>query len=161
MRLLYKKYNGMKSSLAQKYINQYAIRLANEGKKLIDKAFASADFNKNRTQNLHDSYGSCVFYNRREVPNTRRYVGRKAVVGKKNPQGELILGRAEIDNYFDTYKTHTDGFELVTAAAIFYAEILEKGMGSLTRKYRVISGLDAGIERLAGKAGGKVIDLNP
>lgn len=151
----------MKSNLAQKYINQYAMNLANEGKKLIDKAFASADFNKNRTQNLHDSYGSCVFYNRKEVPNTRRYVGRKAVVGKKNPQGELILGRAEIDNYFDTYKTHTDGFELVTAAAIFYAEILEKGMGSLTRKYRVISGLDAGIEQLAGKTGGKVIDLNP
>ena len=151
----------MKSNLAQKYINQYAMNLANEGKKLIDKAFSSADFNKNRTQNLHDSYGSCVFYNRKEVPNTRRYVGRKALVGKKNQQGELILGRAEIDNYFDTYKTHTDGFELVTAAAIFYAEILEKGMGSLTRKYRVISGLDAGIEQLAGKTGGKVIDLNP
>lgn len=151
----------MKSNLAQKYVNQYAMALANEGKKLIDKAFSSADFNKNRTQNLHDSYGSCVFYNRKEVPNTRRYVGRKALVGKKNREGELILGRAEIDNYFDTYKTHTDGFELVTAAAIFYAEILEKKLGNLTRKYRVISGLDAGIEQLAGKTGGKVIDLNP
>lgn len=151
----------MRSNLAQKYINQYAMSLANEGKKLIDKAFETATFNKNRTQNLHDSYGSCVFYNRREVPNTRRYVGRKAIVGKKNRQGELILGRAEIDNYFDTYKTHTDGFELVTAAAIFYAEILEKKLGNLTRKYRVISGLDAGIEQLAGKTGGKVIDLNP
>lgn len=151
----------MKSSLAQKYVNQYAMALADEGKKLIDKAFETANFDKNKTQNLHDSYGSCVFYNRKEVPNTRRYVGRKALVGKKNQQGQLILGRSEIDNYFDTYKTHTDGFELVTAAAIFYAEILEKKLGNLKRKYRVISGLDAGISQLAGKTGGKVIDLNP
>lgn len=148
------------SSLKDKYIKAYAEFLAEEGHKLIQKAFQNADFNKNKTQNLHDSYGSCVFYNRKEVPNTRRYVGRKATVGKKNPQGELVLGRAEIDRYFDTYKSHTDGFELVTAAGIFYAEILEKRKGRLTRKYRVISGLGSSINELANKLGGKVIDIN-
>ena len=91
------------SNINNYYIKRYATELAYEGKKLIDKAFATADFNKNRTQNLHDSYGSCVFYNGKEVPNTRRYVGRKATVGKKNPQGELILGRVEVDAYFDAY----------------------------------------------------------
>lgn len=148
------------ASIVDKYVRMYANELAAEGKNLIDKAFATAEFNKNRTQNLHDSYGSCVFYKRKEVPNTRRYVGRKAVVGKRNPQGELILGRAEIDKFFDTYKPHTDGFELVTAAAIFYAEILEKGKGTLRRKYRVITGLGGEMDTLAAKLGGKVIDIN-
>lgn len=148
------------SSIVDRYVRMYANELAEEGKKLIDTAFANANFNKNKTQNLHDSYGSCVFYKRKEVPNTRRYVGRKAVVGKKNPQGELILGRAEIDKFFDTYKPHTDGFELVTAAAIFYAEILEKGKGRLRRKYRVITGLGSQMNTLAAKVNGKVVDIN-
>ena len=148
------------SSVVDRYVRMYANELAEEGNKLIDTAFANANFNKNKTQNLHDSYGSCVFYKRKEVPNTRRYVGRKAVVGKKNPQGELMLGRAEIDKFFDTYKPHTDGFELVTAAAIFYAEILEKGKGRLRRKYRVITGLDSQMNTLAAKVNGKVVDIN-
>lgn len=147
-------------NLKNSYILKYANELAQEGEKLIKRAFETATFNKNKTQNLHDSYGSCVFFNGKEVPNTRRYVGRKAVVGKKNPQGDLILGRAEIDNFFDSYKSHTNGFELVTAAGIFYAEILEKGKGRLKRKYRVISGLDGSIHELAAKIGGKVIDIN-
>lgn len=148
------------SSIKDKYINMYAKMLADEGEKLIKTAYEKANFDKNKTQNLHDSYGSCVFYNRKEVPNTRRYVGRKAVVGKKNPQGELVLGRAEIDSYFDTYKSKADGFELITAAGIFYAEILEKGKGRLKKKYRVISGLDSSINELASKLGGKVVDIN-
>lgn len=147
-------------NLKNSYILKYANELAQEGEKLIKRAFETATFNKNKTQNLHDSYGSCVFFNGKEVPNTRRYVGRKAVVGKKNPQGDLILGRAEIDNFFDSYKSHTKGFELVTAAGIFYAEILEKGKGRLRRKYRVISGLDGSIHELAARMGGKVIDIN-
>ena len=148
------------SKIQKNLVRQYATELAQEGKKLIDKAFATANFDKNKTQNLHDSYGSCVFYNGREVPNTRRYVGRKAIVGKKNPQGEFILGREEIDNYFDNYKPTSKGFELVTAAAIFYAEILEKGMGTLKRKYRVISGLGSEMNALAKRTGGRVVNIN-
>ena len=83
------------------YIEKYGDYLAKEGKRLIDTAYANKDYN-NRTYNLHDSYGSCVFYNGKELPNTRRYVGRKAVAGKKNGSGELVLGRAEIDKYFAT-----------------------------------------------------------
>lgn len=142
------------------YVKIYASALAEDGKRLIDKAFARADFNKNKTQNLHDSYGSCVFYDRKEVSGTRRYVGRKAVVGRRNPSGEIVYGREEIDKYFDSYTPSTRGFELVTVAAIFYAEILEKGMGRLKRKYRVISGLDGDMALLASKTGGKVININ-
>lgn len=148
------------AGIVDKYIKAYASELANEGKKLIDKAYADANYDKNKTQNLHDSYGSCVFYKRKEVPNTRRYVGRKATVGRKNPQGELILGRAEVDKYFDNYKPKSDGFELVAVAAIFYAEILEKGKGKLKHKYRVISGLTNDMNQLAVRTRGKVVDIN-
>lgn len=150
----------MFSNIVRQFINAYAKELAEEGKKLIDKAFATADFNKNRTQNLHDSYGSCVFYDGKEVPNTRRYVGRKATIGKKNPQGELILGRAEVDAYFDAYKPKSKGFELVAVAAIFYAEILEKGKGKLRHKYKVITGLSGDMDDLAKLTGGRVVNIN-
>lgn len=148
------------AGLKERYIASYAKKLSEEGRKLITKAFETANFDKNKTQNLHDSYGSAVFYNGKEIPNTRRYVGRKAVVGKVDPQGNLILGRAEIDNFFDTYKSSFDGFELVTAAAIFYASILEKGSGRLRRKYRVISGIDSDLMDLASKTGGKIVNIN-
>lgn len=148
------------AGLKERYIASYAKKLAEEGRKLITKAFETANFDKNKTQNLHDSYGSAVFYNGKEIPNTRRYVGRKAVVGKVDPQGNLILGRAEIDNFFDTYKSSFNGFELVTAAAIFYASILEKGSGRLRRKYRVISGIDSDLMALASKTGGKIVNIN-
>lgn len=141
------------------YIEKYGDYLAKEGKRLIDTAYASKDYN-NRTYNLHDSYGSCVFYNGKELPNTRRYVGRKAVTGKKNGNGELVLGRAEIDKYFDTYKSSFKGFEIVTAVAIFYGVILEKGLGRLRRKYKVISGMDSEMQALADKLGGKIVKIN-
>lgn len=147
------------SGVRDRLVRQYAGYLAQKGKELIEQAYYTRDFN-NRTYNLHDSYGSCVFYNGKEVPNTRRYVGRKATVGKKNPQGELILGRAEIDNYFDSYKPTSKGFELVTAVAMFYGEILEKGLGHLKRKYKVISGMDSELQALAKELNARIVNIN-
>ena len=143
----------------EQYIKQYSLALADEGKKLIDKAFETANFNKNKTQNLHDSYGSCVFFNGKEMQGTRRYVGRKAVQPRYRPTGEAVWGREEIDKFFDSYRAKKDGWELVTAAAIFYAEELEKGIG-LRRKYRVISGLGSSMDSLAQKTHGRVVNIN-
>lgn len=143
----------------EEYIRQYATALADEGKKLIDKAFETATFNKHKTQNLHDSYGSCVFFNGKEMQGTRRYVGRKAVQPRYRPTGEAVWGREEIDKFFDSYRAKKDGWELVTAAAIFYAEELEKGIG-LRRKYRVISGLGSEMNALAKRTGGRVVNIN-
>ena len=143
----------------EQYIRQYSLALADEGKKMIDKAFETATFNKHKTQNLHDSYGSCVFFNGKEVQGTRRYVGRKAVQPRYRPTGEAVWGREEIDKFFDSYRAKKDGWELVTAAAIFYAEELEKGIG-LRRKYRVISGLGGSMDSLAQKTHGKVVNIN-
>lgn len=143
------------------YINQCAKYLADEGERLIKAAFASATFNKNKTQNLHDSYGSCVFFEGKEVSGTRRYAGAKAAtVGKKDRGGRTVYGRSEIDNYFNNYATKSDGFELVTAVAIFYGDILEKGKGKLRRKYVVISGIDSAIRDFAKRMGGTVTNIN-
>lgn len=147
------------ADVKDEYIKQYSNALADEGKKLIDKAFLTATFNKNRTQNLHDSYGSCVFYNGKEVQGTRRYVGRKATTPRFKPNGEAVWGREEIDKFFDSYRAIKNGFELVTAAAIFYAEELEKGLG-LKKKYRVISGLGSDMDALSQKAHGRVVNIN-
>lgn len=141
------------------YIREYGMYLAGKGKSLIETAYQNRDF-KNRSYNMHDSYGSCVFYNGKELPNTRRYVGRKAIVGKTGRDGELILGRAEVDRYFDNYKTSFKGFEVVTAVAIFYGEILEKGLGTLKRKYKVISGMDSELQLLAKELNAKIVNIN-
>lgn len=147
--------------LKERYIASYAKKLAEEGRKLITKAFETANFDKNKTQNLHDSYGSAVFYNGKLVPGTKYFFTSRAVGGKYNSQsGEVDYGRSEIDNFFDTYKSSFKGFELVTAAAIFYASILEKGSGRLRRKYRVISGIDSDLMDLASKTGGKIVNIN-
>lgn len=141
--------------LADKYIQQYAKILINDGYKCISTAYKNKDYN-NRTYNLHDSYGSCLYLDGKEYPNSRRYVGRQALVGKKDLGKNLILGRAEIDNYFDEYKPKKEGFELVVAVAIFYGRILEKGGGRLKRKYKVISGATTEVESIAKKHKGIV-----
>ena len=148
-------------SVSDKYINEDAKRLAENGRRLLIKAFETSTFDKNKTQNLHDSYGSAVYYNGKLVPGTKFVFTSRATQGKFNSySGELEYGRYEINEFFNNYKTHTKGFELVTAAAIFYAEILEKGTGRLRRKYRVISGIDGAMNELASKTGGTVININ-
>lgn len=151
-------FDSLRSAL-RKPVQMYGNYLAREGYKLIMAAYNNRDFT-NRTYNLHDSYGSCVFFKGKEIPNTRRYVGRSATVWKKNRQGELILGRAEIDRYFDTYQSTFDGFEVVMAVAIFYGEILEKGKGKLRRKYKVISGMDSELALSAKKLNATVVNIN-
>lgn len=142
-----------------KYISKLAKQLIADGYKCIRTAYDTRQFT-NRTFNLHDSYGSCLYYNGKEYPNSRRYVGREALVGKKNIDGGFTLGRADIDIFFDNYKAKPKGFELVVAVAIFYGEILEKGKGKLKRKYRVISGATNEIISLSSKYNGTIKRIN-
>ena len=146
----------LNKNIYAKYVERMSEALAEDGHTLIKQAFEGSDYNHNKTQNLHDSYGSCVFYDGKEVPNTRRYVGHKATVRKVDRDGNLIFGREEIDSFFDGYKAKSKGFELVLAAAIFYGQILEDGSGNLKRKYRVISFMADKVENVARKYGGKV-----
>lgn len=136
------------------YTDQMAKQLAEDGRKLIEKAYSQADFNKFQTQNLHDSYGSAVFYNGSLYPNTKYFFTKSATTSKKDPyKNQQVTGREEISDFFDKYIPDSKGMELVIAVAIFYGEILERGGGNLRRKYKVISMVGSDIRALAKEIG--------
>lgn len=138
----------MNEVIARKVVNA----LADKGQKLIQKAFNESDYSKDKTQNLHDSYGSAVYYNGKLVPGSERYFISRAVEGRYNSTtNEIDYGRDEIESFFHNYKSKRKGFELVIAVAMFYGEILEKGSGNLRRKYKVISSVADDVEMLASK----------
>lgn len=143
------------------YLNNFAMKLASDGEKLIQKAYTMADYDKNKTQNLHDSYGSAVYYNRKLYPGTKRFFTKKATTSKYDPyEDEYITGRRAIENFFGTYRPATDDFQLVVAVAMFYGGILEKGLqgGQISRKYKVISMIGDDVRKLADKIGGARVE---
>ena len=144
----------------QKYIEQYAAYLSSEGKRLLNKAYMTADFKKDKTQNLHDSYGCAVYYNGKYVLGTRTVLSPRANTPRYNTYtNQEEYGQQEIHKFFDSYKPAANGFVLVFAVAMFYGYFLENKSGKLKRKYKVISGINSDLEALAKKTGGKVIDL--
>ena len=144
--------------IKNQYIKELSKSLAQAGKELIEEAYYNRDFN-NKTYNLHDSYGSCLFYNGKEISGTRRYIGKVATERKMDKDGKMVMGREELDKFFDTYKTSYKGFELVMAVAIFYAQELEKGIG-IRRKYRVISGMNGELLTMSKKLNARIVNIN-
>lgn len=141
-------------------IQTWIKQLSDAGYDLIRKAFLEADFDKNKTQNLRDSYGSAVYYDGRLVPGTKRFFVSKALEGKYNPYThELETGRQEISSFLDEYKNLPGKLELVIAVAMFYGSILENGSGNLRHKYKVISSVADDIEKLASQYKGTVRKL--
>lgn len=142
------------------YIDRLAKQLAEDGKRLIEKAYAEADYNKFKSQNLHDSYGSAVFYNGSLYPNTKYFFSKSATTSKKDPyKNQMVTGREEISDFFDKYTPKDDGMQLVIAVAIFYGEILERGGGGIRRKYKVISMVGDDIRTLAKKVGDAKVSI--
>ena len=108
-------------------------QLANDGEKAIREAYEGREFT-NRTYNLHDSYGSAVYYNGALVKSSIRYVGTE--MAEKDER----YGRNEVNDFFANYRPkNRKGIDLVIVAAMFYADILEEGKGRLKRKYKVIA----------------------
>lgn len=108
-------------------------QLADDGEKAIREAYEGREFT-NRTYNLHDSYGSAVYYNGTLVKSSIRYVGAEMA------EEDERYGRNEVNEFFSNYRTkNRKGIDLVIVAAMFYADILEEGKGRLKRKYKVIA----------------------
>ena len=108
-------------------------QLADDGEKAIREAYEGREFT-NRTYNLHDSYGSAVYYNGALVKSSIRYVGAEMA------EEDERYGRNEVNDFFSNYRPkNRKGIDLVIVAAMFYADILEEGKGKLKRKYKVIS----------------------
>ena len=108
-------------------------QLADDGEKAIREAYEGREFT-NRTYNLHDSYGSAVYYNGVLVKSSIRYVGAEMA------EEDERYGRNEVNDFFSNYRPkNRKGIDLVIVAAMFYADILEEGRGRLKRKYKVIA----------------------
>lgn len=148
---------GLKSA----YVRKYAESLAMEGEKLLLKAYNTANFKKDKTQNLHDSYGSAVYFNRKYVIGTKRLLSARATTPRFNYyEQEEQFGFEEINKYLDNYVPKSNGFVLIVAVAMFYGTFLEKGSGKLRRKYRVITGISSEMDNLAKVTGGTVNRIN-
>ena len=131
-------------TIVNSYIAKINGELISDGENMIKLCREQATFT-NRTNNLEDSYGSCVYFNGVEVSNSRRYLGQKATVGVKW-YGETIYGRNEIDSFFDSYKPIKNGWELLLVAAMPYGEVVEH-----TYKYKVIAMSHDMLEQLVPK----------
>ena len=116
-----------------KYIDNLISQLARDGEQALHDAYYGRGFN-NRTYNLHDSYGSAVYYNGTLVKSSIRYIGAEMA------EEDERHGRNEVNDFFANYKPkNRKGIDLVIVAAMFYADILEEGKGRLKRKYKVIA----------------------
>lgn len=147
--------------LQTSYIRDMAMKLADSGEEIIKKAFQEADFDKNKTQNLHDSYGCAVFYDRKMYPNTMRFMSQLASSSKYDPyDDQYITGRRAIQEFLGQYRPSTDDMQLVIAVAMFYGEIIENGkQGGLGRKYKVIMHVGDDVLELANKISGAKVQL--
>lgn len=165
---------------ANRFIDQFIDHLADEGEAAIRTAYRHKDFT-NRLYNLHDSYGSAVYYNGRLVKRSIRYLGpekhTKGIEGtgwqwtkaRSMPDfrgtryfpGDQIdmTGREEVMDFFSQYTPPSTGIQLVVVAAMWYASILEKGGGNLRRKWRVISGARSSMDAIAQLYGGTVTQI--
>lgn len=155
--------------------------LTKDGHRAIQKAYENRDF-KNRLWNLYDSYGSAVYENGRLIKRTVRYLGNKDQsisgryfgwswkggrtmplrTGQRYYTGDQIdmNGRDEVIDFLQQYTPqHRKGIQLVIVAAMFYANILESGVGKIKRKIKVITGARDEMENIAKKYGGTLFDI--
>lgn len=130
-----------------------------EGRRLVESAYEQKNF-IDRTYNLADSYGSCLFVNGEEYPNSRYYLHNLAIA--KTPYqyaGEEIKGREAVERFFNNFdKSKSKGkVMLVIVAAAPYAYVLEDGISfGLKHNYKVLAGISSRLEGLKRFYGGKV-----
>lgn len=130
-----------------------------EGRRLVDEAYEQKNF-IDRTYNLADSYGSCLYVDGKEYPNSRYYLHR---IGKADTPykyaGEEIKGREAVESFFNNFdKSQSKGkILLVIVAAAPYARVLESGTSyGLKHNYKVLAGITSRLEGLKRFYGGKV-----
>ena len=159
--------------------------LTQKGEQIMRRAYETKRF-ENQTLNLYDSYGSAVYYNGRVIKSTIRYLENVERAKKKNHRvtdwtwkgqrsmpdhrgdrhitGDYLLmsGRDEVMEFFSKYVPKTMGYHVVVVAAMFYANILEKGQGNLKRTYHVITGAKGEVEAFTKSVNGhyEIVHLN-
>ena len=148
-----RKFQGLKNNLKKAYNKYIAEALMREGKRLVDLGATEATFT-DRTGNLRNSYGCCLYYNGEEygrfaerggnlfmdeLPTAvneercRYYFRGPEILKPHKDNGEDIYGDEALTRYFDAYKAPKGKWQLVIVAAMWYGRIVE------SHDYKVIS----------------------
>ena len=144
----------MPKSLKQQATEQIVAQLADEGARILRQCVEERDYT-HRTYNLYDSYGYGVYVSGK----LQRYgfLGTQKATEPRKWYGEDVRGRDEILEYLKSeHKPSNDAIELVIAAAMPYAKVLESGGGGIKHKYKVISMSNDLLREIAPKYGGTV-----
>lgn len=144
----------MAKALKQQAIEQIVAQLADEGARILRQCVEQRDYT-HRTYNLYDSYGYGVYVSGK----LQRYgfLGTQKATEPRKWYGENVRGRDEILEYLKSeHKPSNDAIELVIAAAMPYAKVLESGGGGIKHKYKVISMSNDLLREIAPKYGGTV-----
>lgn len=130
----------------RKAINEYAgkaeqefvKKLAKLGYDAIMYAYRNRGF-KHKTYNLHDSYGSAVYYDGKLIESSIRYA--QAELSKKPDKLTLQTGRQALNEFLRSrrYGRARHEFVLVCVAAMYYTQYLEKGKHRGAYRIQVIS----------------------
>lgn len=150
--------NRFKSKLVNDYFSivekQIIGDLSSYGNKFINDAYNSKKW-KNRTFNLHDSFGYAVYED--GILKKKGYIGSAEATESNKGQS----GRQSIDDYFNGYKSNSL-FELVIAVSMSYGKSLEMGETPTGKVYKVISQVFSDVSNLSNDIKGskmKVIGL--
>jgi len=111
--------------------------LEEDAKRILQECVDEREY-EHRTKNLYDSYGYGIYLNGRLKRKGYLSTSPQATE-KKKWYGRVVKGRTEISKYLRSGYSPGNGIELITVAAMPYAEILEDGSGRLKRSYRVIT----------------------
>ena len=173
-----------KDKSKNRYVRQLVDELAEWGHNAIIRAYNKRDWH-NQTYNLHDSYASAVYVEGKLQQRSIRFVGEEMSGLDSHYTGRdysvkrhdfldpdrkgyryrdtdpiYTNGRDEAIAFLRSYVPNTSGVQLVVIAAMFYADILERGGGNLRRKYHVIADANTTLEQLARSLGGDVRPIN-
>lgn len=111
--------------------------LEKEGKRILAECESEHDY-VHRTHNLYDSYGYGVYY--KGKLERKGFLTPSPTATEPNEwYGVAVSGRDRIEEFLKSEFEPSRGVDLVIAAAMPYAYVLENASGGQHRKYRVIS----------------------
>lgn len=145
---------GIKGAVKSALHQRVAAELTELGARMIEEASRTKTY-KNRTGNLVESYGSCLYVDGKEWKGDFKYTYGESTLAatdrahpsrryypafgvgntpRKNPiDGTEETGFEAIERFFDDYKAPKGKWQLVIAAGMFYGAAVE------ARGYKVIS----------------------
>lgn len=122
---------------SNKVISYVVQALAKEGERILKECESERTYT-HRTKNLYDSYGYGIYVGGK-LSKIGFLTSSPSATTSKRWYGKNVQGREQIESFLRGEYTPTDGIDLVIAAAMPYAEVLENGTGGALQKYKVIS----------------------